>query len=109
MVENFIFLLNYFFTLSICMSFLFFISFITIVIPHLGHAPGVSLITSGCMVQVYFTDVFINFVVSVLADKEVLDCFVDEPEHAANTRVVTSAITVIIIILFIEFYFKKLI
>src|SRR5882762_4452960 len=37
----------------------------TISIPHFGQFPGVSLITSGCIVQVYFTAV-IFFAVSVV-------------------------------------------
>jgi len=36
----------------------------TISIPHLGHLPAVSLITSGCILQVYFTDAIIGFEVS---------------------------------------------
>jgi hypothetical protein len=35
--------------------------FATSVIPHLGHLPGLSSNTSGCMGQVYFTAVVVLF------------------------------------------------
>jgi hypothetical protein len=48
-------------------------SFFTRVIPHLGHFPGLSLNTSGCMVQVYCTLAGLTFLVLVVSETAVVE------------------------------------
>jgi hypothetical protein len=43
--------------------------FLTRSIPHLGHLPGLLLITSGCIRQVYCTFAGLTFFVFVVSDK----------------------------------------
>jgi hypothetical protein len=86
----------------------------TIVIPHLGHFPGVSEITSGCIGQVYFTDAIVLsdaivlFIVSMadfIAVESTTGAVDEEPPlHAVN--VVAAIAEVIKIAFFIVFIFK---
>lgn len=75
-------------------------------ISHLGHLPGVSLITSGCMVQVYFTAAKVFDVSGV--NVEAVESFLFSEElsllQAAKTLAVKNMPAMTVLFMCIDFY-----